>query len=121
MTTAHSLATTGWNVPPLGRMRVPWSGATRRGIACRQLRCPRRPIPTGVYPGENTGSAYRQFGWLQQMGFTMIVLGIVLLVVGYFAGISILYTIGGILVVVGIVLWILGAVGRPVGGRKVWF
>jgi len=24
-------------------------------------------------------------------------------------------------VVVGIVLWILGAVGRPVGGRKVWF
>jgi hypothetical protein len=24
-------------------------------------------------------------------------------------------------VVVGVVLWILGAVGRPVGGRKVWF
>jgi len=40
---------------------------------------------------------------------------------GYFTGLSILYTIGGILVVIGIVLWILGAVGRPVGGRKVWF
>jgi hypothetical protein len=51
----------------------------------------------------------------------MIVLGIVLLLIGYFTGISILYTIGGILVVVGIILWILGAVGRPVGGRKVWF
>ena len=51
----------------------------------------------------------------------MIVLGIILLVIGYFTGISILYTIGGILVVVGIVLWILGVVGRPVGGRKVWF
>jgi hypothetical protein len=52
---------------------------------------------------------------------TMIVLGIILLLIGYFTGISILYTIGGILVVVGVVLWILGAVGRPVGGRKVWF
>ncbi|WP_156749964.1 hypothetical protein [Mycobacterium sp. E2479] len=51
----------------------------------------------------------------------MIILGIILLVVGYFTGLSILYTIGGILVVVGIILWILGAVGRPVAGRKVWF
>ncbi|WP_225592765.1 hypothetical protein [Mycolicibacterium fortuitum] len=51
----------------------------------------------------------------------MIVLGIILLLIAYFAGISILYTIGGILVVIGIILWILGAVGRPVGGRKVWF
>jgi hypothetical protein len=24
-------------------------------------------------------------------------------------------------VVIGVILWILGAVGRPVGGRKVWF
>ena len=32
----------------------------------------------------------------------MIVLGIVLLLIGYFTGISILYTIGGILVVVGV-------------------
>jgi hypothetical protein len=51
----------------------------------------------------------------------MIVLGIVLLVVGYFTGLGILYTIGGILVLVGVILWILGAVGRPVAGRKVWF
>jgi disulfide bond formation protein DsbB len=51
----------------------------------------------------------------------MIVLGIVLLLIGYFAGISILYTIGGILLVIGVILWVLGAVGRPVGGRKVWF
>lgn len=51
----------------------------------------------------------------------MIVLGIILLVVGYLVPLPILYTIGGILVVIGIILWILGAVGRPVGGRKVWF
>jgi hypothetical protein len=51
----------------------------------------------------------------------MIVLGVILLLIGYFTGIGILYTIGGILVVVGVILWILGAVGRPVGGRKVWY
>lgn len=51
----------------------------------------------------------------------MIVLGVVLLLIGYFTGISILYSVGGILVVVGLVLWLLGAAGRPVGGRKVWF
>jgi hypothetical protein len=58
---------------------------------------------------------------LRWIGFAMIVLGIILLVIGYFTGLSLLYTIGGILVVIGIILWVLGAVGRPVGGRKVWF
>lgn len=51
----------------------------------------------------------------------VIILGIVLLLIGYFTAISILYTIGGILVLVGVVLWILGAVGRPVGGRNTWY
>ncbi|MDX3762756.1 MULTISPECIES: DUF6131 family protein [Streptomyces] len=48
----------------------------------------------------------------------MIVLGIILLVIGLVAGISILWTIGGILVVIGVVLWIVGALGHGVGGRK---
>ncbi len=51
----------------------------------------------------------------------MIILGVILLIVGYVTGISIIYTIGGLLLLVGVILWILGAVGRPVGGRKVWF
>ncbi|HZC09495.1 MAG TPA: hypothetical protein VE485_05605 [Mycobacterium sp.] len=51
----------------------------------------------------------------------MIILGIILLVVGYVLPLPILITIGWILVVIGAILWILGAVGRPVGGRKVWF
>jgi hypothetical protein len=51
----------------------------------------------------------------------VIILGIILLVIGYFTGLSILYMIGSILLVIGIILWILGAVGRPVAGRKVWF
>jgi hypothetical protein len=51
----------------------------------------------------------------------MIILGLNHLLIVYLTGLSILYTNGGILLVVGIVLWILGAAGRPVGGRKVWF
>ncbi|MER5386744.1 DUF6131 family protein [Streptomyces sp. NPDC002688] len=48
----------------------------------------------------------------------MIILGLILLVVGLIAGMGILWTIGVVLVVVGILLWILGAVGHEVGGRR---
>ncbi|GGT64590.1 DUF6131 family protein [Streptomyces sp. NBC_00378] len=48
----------------------------------------------------------------------MIILGVILLVIGLVAGISILWTIGIVLVAIGIVLWILGAVGHAVGGRR---
>ncbi|GLZ53814.1 hypothetical protein [Actinomycetospora sp. NBRC 106378] len=51
----------------------------------------------------------------------MIILGIICLIIGYLIGIPILYTIGWILVVVGLILTILGAVGRGVGGRKTYF
>ncbi|MEU7006170.1 DUF6131 family protein [Streptomyces sp. NPDC046332] len=48
----------------------------------------------------------------------MIILGVILLVIGFVAGIAILWTIGIILVVIGVILWILGAVGHAVGGRR---
>ncbi|MEV0537247.1 DUF6131 family protein [Kitasatospora sp. NPDC050463] len=48
----------------------------------------------------------------------MIVLGVILLVIGFVTGISILWTIGLILAVIGLILWIMGAVGREVGGRR---
>ncbi|MET9378596.1 DUF6131 family protein [Streptomyces sp. NPDC003035] len=38
--------------------------------------------------------------------------------IGFVVGINILWTIGLILVVLGAILWILGAVGRGVGGRR---
>jgi hypothetical protein len=50
----------------------------------------------------------------------VIILGIILLVLGFVLGISILWTIGVILLVIGVIFWILGAVGRPVGGRRYW-
>jgi hypothetical protein len=48
----------------------------------------------------------------------MIILGLGLLVLGLLLGMSILTTLGIILVVVGIVLYFLGAAGRPVAGRR---
>lgn len=51
----------------------------------------------------------------------MIVLGAVLLILGFVFGINILWTIGIVLMVVGAVFWILGSVGRPVGGRRAWY
>ncbi|MGG8405989.1 DUF6131 family protein [Streptomyces sp. 12297] len=48
----------------------------------------------------------------------MIALGIILLILGWALGISILWTIGIILLVIGAVLWILGSVGHAVGGRR---
>jgi hypothetical protein len=51
----------------------------------------------------------------------MIVLGIVLLIAGFLAKISILWTIGLILLVIGAVLAVLGSTGRAVGGRRHYF
>jgi hypothetical protein len=48
----------------------------------------------------------------------MIIAGVVLLLLGLLLGVGILYTIGIILIVVGVVLWIVGSTGRAVGGRR---
>ena len=48
----------------------------------------------------------------------MIILGIVLVIIGALLNIGLLYALGGILLVIGVILWILGAVGRPVAGRR---
>ena len=51
----------------------------------------------------------------------LIILGVVLLIIGFVANISILWTVGLVLIVVGAVLAILGGTGRRVGGRAHWF
>ncbi|MFD9685902.1 DUF6131 family protein [Kitasatospora sp. NPDC059146] len=48
----------------------------------------------------------------------MIVLGVILLVIGFVSGISILWTVGVILLLIGLVLLVMGTVGREVGGRR---
>jgi hypothetical protein len=51
----------------------------------------------------------------------MIFLGIVLVILGVILGIGILYTLGAILLVVGVVLWLMGSMGRAVGGRRHYY
>lgn len=51
----------------------------------------------------------------------MIILGIILLIAGFLLKISLLWTIGIILVVVGVILALLGSTGRAVGGRRHYF
>jgi len=48
----------------------------------------------------------------------MFTLGIVLIIIGVLASIPILYSIGVILAVIGAVLFVLGSMGRAVGGRR---
>ncbi|RZT14996.1 hypothetical protein EV649_5777 [Kribbella sp. VKM Ac-2569] len=51
----------------------------------------------------------------------MLILGLILLILGFVLNISILWTIGIVLLLVGAVLWILGSTGRAVGGRAHWY
>lgn len=51
----------------------------------------------------------------------MIVVGLVLMLIGFIAGIPILWSLGILVLVIGLVLLILGAVGREVGGRRHYF
>lgn len=51
----------------------------------------------------------------------MIVLGVILLILGFIFHIAILWTIGIILVVIGVILFILGSMGRAIGGRRHYY
>lgn len=51
----------------------------------------------------------------------MIVLGAILLILGLVLNIYWLWVVGLILLVIGGVFWLLGLIGRPVGGRRVWY
>ncbi|MGC2173947.1 MAG: DUF6131 family protein [Acidimicrobiales bacterium] len=51
----------------------------------------------------------------------MIIFGLVLLVIGFVTGIAILWSIGVIVLIVGLVLWILGSLGHAIGGRRHYY
>ena len=51
----------------------------------------------------------------------MIILGIVLAIVGWLTGLTILLYLGVILLVAGLILAVAGGTGRPVGGRRHYF
>jgi hypothetical protein len=51
----------------------------------------------------------------------MIILGVVLLVIGFLTGLAILWTLGILLVLIGLVLAVVGSSGRAVGGRRHYY
>jgi hypothetical protein len=51
----------------------------------------------------------------------MVTLGIILLLLGFIFGVPFLWTIGVLLRVIGAALWILGSMGRAVGGRRHYY
>ena len=55
---------------------------------------------------------------ISDTGVQMIILGLVILIVGFLLKIAILWTIGIVILVIGLILLLLGAIGHEVGGRR---
>jgi Family of unknown function (DUF6131) len=51
----------------------------------------------------------------------MIILGVILLIIGFVAKIAIIWTIGIVVLAIGAVLALLGMAGHAVGGRRHYF
>lgn len=51
----------------------------------------------------------------------MVLLGIVLVVIGALLDVGIVLTLGVVILVVGAILFLLGSLGRPLGGRRHWW
>ena len=51
----------------------------------------------------------------------MIILGIILLIIGFIAKIAIVWTVGIIVLIVGAILALLGMAGHAIGGRRHYF
>jgi membrane-bound ClpP family serine protease len=49
---------------------------------------------------------------------SVIILGLILLLLGFALGIGILWTVGVILIIIGAVFWVLGSMDRAVAGRR---
>jgi hypothetical protein len=51
----------------------------------------------------------------------MILLGVILMIIGFLGAIPILWTLGIILVVVGALLAVMGSMGHAIGGRRHYY
>lgn len=70
------------------------------------------PLAVGRVQGERAS---------EQKEKRVIVLGLVLLLIGFIAKIPVLWSIGIVVLVIGLILLLLGAVGREVGGRRHYY
>jgi hypothetical protein len=51
----------------------------------------------------------------------MIILGVVLMLIGFIAKIPIHWSVGIVIAVVGVILMLLGMAGREIGGRRHYY
>jgi hypothetical protein len=51
----------------------------------------------------------------------MIILGVILLIIGFVTGVAIIWTLGIIVVIAGAILALLGMAGHAVGGRRHYY
>ena len=75
-------------------------------------------------PGARTARSLLGPSWHCQHLFkehALIILGIILMIAGFFLNMSILWMIGIVLVIAGVVLAVAGSRGRPVGGRRHYY
>jgi hypothetical protein len=108
-----------------------WPAATARqparlaetAAAIRRRSAPSQELPAQVamLTASNLLCEAMHFRVEQDQEAHMIILGLILLILGWVLGISILWTIGIIVLIIGIVFLVLGQTGRAVGGRKYWY
>jgi Family of unknown function (DUF6131) len=51
----------------------------------------------------------------------MILLGIVVMIIGLLVNVPVLWSLGVIVLIIGLVMWLLGALGHAVGGRRHYY
>jgi hypothetical protein len=101
--------------PLLARFNPSTLGAARRAGAAR----PGVGAAAGMRLGVRRDGVQRRRR--VERSIHMLIVGIICLVLGFILGIPVLWTIGIILAVIGVILWILGAMDHAVLGRRYWY
>jgi hypothetical protein len=94
--------------------RIRLTGLLRKGPASAGLFYEVRYLPNEAWNCRRTGMLPSTLG----KDADMIILGLILLLLGFALGIGILYSLGVVLLVVGVILYLLGSTNRAVGGRR---
>jgi hypothetical protein len=61
------------------------------------------------------------WNFFTDIGGIVIIFGLIFLLIGFIAGVPILWTIGMIVLIVGLVLWAMGTMGHSVRGRRHYY
>jgi len=78
--------------------------------------------PIDALPSTGTSRSVATLGRYPERGATtVIILGVVLLIIGFLFHVPIIWTLGILAIVVGAILALVGAAGREIGGRRHWY